>query len=102
MSMLKHRNRIHALMNSQRQYICDCTSIKDAAIDYYQNLFNGDINTVFPHIVTRMTINSNGRNTYLPQLLYPKLKKPYSPFMIQRAKGQMAFQQNFTSSTRIT
>lgn len=60
MSMRRHRNKIHALLDYQGNYIYDCNSIKETTIDYYQQLFNGELNIEFPHIDIRMQINSAG------------------------------------------
>lgn len=68
MSMRRHRNKIHALFDSQGQYIYDQNSIKETAIDYYQQLFNRDTNTCYPQIETRMQIIAKGRE-YLSSLL---------------------------------
>lgn len=62
--MRRHRNKIHALIDYRGNYIYDCNGIKETAIDYYQQLFNGKLNIEFPHIDTSMKINS-ARHRYL-------------------------------------
>lgn len=60
MNMRRHRNKIHALLDAKGQYIYDCNNIKYAAIQFYQDLFNGDLNEDFPQVETRMRINAVG------------------------------------------
>lgn len=77
MSMRRHRNKIHALLDSHGQYIYDPTSIKEIAIDYYQQLFNGDRNTCYSQIATRMQINAKGQEVLIFLTVYGRDKDSF-------------------------
>lgn len=97
--MRRQRNKIHALHDSQGQYIYDCTCIKDAAVEYYQQFFNGDVNTDFPQVDTSMQTNTEGQDYLAPSVTMEEIKVALfsihewlcSPSMTQRVQGQTAF-----------
>lgn len=85
MSMCRHRNKTHALLGSQGSYIYDCNCIKDTTLDYYQQLFNEDMNLNIPHIDIGMQINSVGQKYLSTSITLVEIKEAL--FSINDAKS---------------
>lgn len=86
---------MHALLDSQGQYIYDCNNIKDAAIEYYQQLFNGDINVDVPHVDTRKQTNTTGREYLSAPITMEEVKSALYSINDSKSPGPDCFSTKF-------
>lgn len=85
MSMRKYKTRVQTLLGPYGNFVNDQQQIITQPIDYYYHLFNGQIGGFFPTIQLRKLM-MRGKDTYLLQYLYLRLKKLFSPLKIPGAR----------------